>query len=102
MARYEMEGGTVVDTEKATHCYKGESRRGGYGHISRRLYRSRKGRWYVETWHSWSVDGQTIDSAEWVSPREAVRFLVSEGLLAEDQIGATHPELAEHVEAVVE
>lgn len=101
--KYHIEG-SVVDTDKSTHSYSDEGHKGGYGRITKRLYRTRRGRWYVETWHSWAVDGQQLDYAEWVSPEEAVRFLMTQAQtrMSEEQVTATHPDLAEAVAAICE
>ncbi len=81
MARYRMSDGTVVDTEKASQSWDESTRWDGRNHISvatgtqwnhQTLYRSRKGRYYVE--HNSQWQGST-PSAEWVSNEEAARWL---------------------------
>lgn len=100
MAKYRIEG-SIVDTERATRCWDEDTHWNGNNHISKatgsqwdhqRLYRSRKGRYYVERWSQWQ--GST-PSAEWVSPQEAVRWL----LLNECEIPE---ELAQYEEEVCE
>jgi hypothetical protein len=81
MSRYRMEDGTVVDTEKATKHWEEDSYHDGSNFISKAtggqwthedLYRSRKGRYYIV--HSSQWQGSK-PYAEWVSQREAARWL---------------------------
>ena len=83
MARYTMSDGTVVDTSRASAHYEEGSYHDGNNFISKAtgtqwnhetLYRSRKGRYYVE--HSSQWQG-SHDSAEWVSNEEAARWLLA-------------------------
>jgi hypothetical protein len=80
-----MEDETVVDTARATATYEEETLWGGQNHISRAtgtqwdhetLYRSAKGRWYIEHTSQW--EGK-LPSAEWVSPEKAAAWLVLMG-----------------------
>lgn len=91
MARYRMGDGTVVDTEKASSSWEEDTRWDGRNHISvatgsqwhhQRLYRSRKGRYYIE--HESQYQGST-PSVEWVSPEEACRWLVANDHNPEDE-----------------
>lgn len=81
MARYRIEN-TVVDTDNATDSWEEDTHWNGNNHVSnatgiqwahQTLYRSRKGRYYVEHTSQWQ--GST-PHAEWVSPEEAVRWLL--------------------------
>lgn len=91
MARYRMDDGSVVDTDKASAKWEEASRWDGRNHISvatgsqwayQTLYRSRKGRYYVE--HTSAYQGST-PHVEWVSPEEAARWLLlMEAELPED------------------
>jgi hypothetical protein len=81
MAKYRIEG-TIVDTENASMVFSEETRFDGRNQISvntgqqwehQRLYRSRKGRYYLESWSQWQ--GST-PHAEWISPQEAARWLI--------------------------
>lgn len=81
MARYLMEDGTVIDTGNATRHWGEASDWDGGNHIGRSsksqwhdqtLYRSRKGRYYLE--HHSRVDGER-NWAEWVSPERAAAWL---------------------------
>jgi hypothetical protein len=82
MSRYRMSDGTVVDTSKATQSWDEDTYWDGQNHISRAtgtqwnhetLYRSRKGRYYIESHSDWQG---SRDSAEWVSREEAARWLL--------------------------
>ena len=85
MAKYRMDDGTVVDTDRATQSWNEETYWDGSNHISRatgsqwahqRLYESRKGRHYIE---AWSDHQGSRDRVEWVSPEEATRWLLVNG-----------------------
>lgn len=80
--KYRMEDGTIVETDNATKSWGEETRFNGNNHISihtgsqwvhQRLYRSRKGRYYVE--HKSQFAG-SAPHCEWVSPQEATRWLM--------------------------
>lgn len=103
MARYEMEDGTVIDTKNATKSWDERTFWDGRNHISKAtgdqwvhqtLYRSRKGRYYVETTSQWQG---SRDRAEWVSPQEALRWL-----LKNDYDGADIPQDLETMRSEVE
>jgi hypothetical protein len=77
-----MEDNTVVDTDNASASWTEKRESDGsnmIGRLSRSqwndqtLYRSRKGRYYVE--YESRVQGQG-DHAEWISPQEAARWLL--------------------------
>jgi hypothetical protein len=81
MATYRIEN-SVVDTDDATAKWEDGTFFDGHNRVSvatgsqwvnQTLYRSRKGRYYVETRSR--IQGQR-DSAEWVSPEEAARWLL--------------------------
>lgn len=81
--RYRMSDGTVVDTENASASWDEGTRWDGRNHISlatgtqwdhQRLYRSRRGRYWIESTSQWQ--GRT-PSAEWVSNEEATRWLLT-------------------------
>ena len=83
MATYRMSDGTVVNTERASESYEEATYHDGRNYISRAtggqwehetLYRSRKGRYYVEQWSDWQG---SHPSAEWVSNEEATRWLLA-------------------------
>jgi hypothetical protein len=77
MARYRMEDGTIIDTSNAVTEWDDTRESDGSNMIGRNsrsqwhdwtLYRSRRGRYYVE--HKSRVQGER-DRCEWVSPEEA-------------------------------
>lgn len=83
MSVYKMEDGTIVDTDKAQALWEESTRWNGRNHISNAtgsqfnhetLYKSRKGRYYVEKTSQW--EGAT-PSAEWLSDEEAARWLLA-------------------------
>ncbi len=85
MARYRMDDGTVVDTDKAISTWEEATRFDGRNLISvatgsqwehQTLYKSRKGRYYIE--HD-SAYRQGRSHVEWVSPEEAARWLLLMG-----------------------
>jgi hypothetical protein len=99
MARYRMEDGTVVDTDNASKSWDECRDSDGSNMIGRSscsqwhdqtLYRSRRGRYYVE--HLSRVQGER-DRCEWVSKEEAARFL----LLNEEELPDDLKEAAETV-----
>ena len=82
MSTYSMSDGTIVKTENATHSWDEARYFDGRNMISvntgsqwhhERLYRSRKGRYYIVRWSNYQG---SQDSAEWISREEAVRWLL--------------------------
>lgn len=82
MAKYRMEDGTIVNTDKASASWDEATYFDGRNRISHAtgsqwehetLYRSRKGRFYVERTSQWQG---SHPHAEWVSEHEAVRWLL--------------------------
>jgi len=85
MSTYRMDDGTVVKTENRSAMWGEATRWNGNNHISvatgsqwnhQTLYRSRKGRYYIEHESQWQ--GST-PHAEWVSNHEATRWLIANG-----------------------
>jgi hypothetical protein len=85
MATYKMPDGTVVKPENATQKWDEDTRWDGSNHISRAtglqwdhqmLYRSRKGRYWLEYRSQWQ--GPT-PHGEWITSQEATRWLLSQG-----------------------
>lgn len=85
MSTYRMEDGTVVKTENAQMSWEEDTRWDGNNHISvatgsqwshQKLYKSRKGRYYIEHTSQWQG---SRDHAEWVSEQEAARWLLANG-----------------------
>jgi len=88
MSTYRMSDGMVVKTENSVKSWKETTDWNGNNHIGRAtktqwehqtLYRSRKGRYYVEHESQWQG---TLPHAEWVSNEEAARWL----LLMEEEL----------------
>lgn len=101
MARFKLDDGVIVDTERAAHSWDEATFWDGRNHISKAtgdqflhetLYKSRKGRYYIV--HSSQWQGSQ-DSAEEIPPREAAAWLLQNAHeLPED--------LAEYEEEVLE
>ena len=72
MARYRMTDGSIVDTTNASASW-GPSATDPYGR-RQTLYRSRRGRYYVEHVYQWRGTGDGW--AEWLSEHEATRWLL--------------------------
>jgi len=91
MAIYSMEDGTIVDTAKAVASWEEAKRWNGSNMISKAtgsqwnhetLYKSRKGRYYVEESSQWQG---SLDSARFLTREEAARWLlVNDEELPED------------------
>jgi len=72
MTRYRMEDGTLLDTVNARASWLG--RPGASPYHVQTLYRSRKGRYYVETITTLSPFSGA--RCEWVSPQAAAAWLL--------------------------
>ena len=101
MSRYRMDDGVIVDTDKSTHQYEESTRWNGNNHISiatgsqwehETLYRSAKGRYYVEHTSQWQ--GST-PSARWVDHAEAASWLIENGEELPDELAALEQEICE-------
>ena len=101
MARYRMDDGTVVDTDNATQHWNEDKRWDGNNHISvatgtqwdhETLYRSRKGRYYVERTSQWQGRNP---SAEWVSLRGAASWLLANDEAIPEELAAAAAEVSE-------
>lgn len=77
MTRYRMDDGSVVDTDLRSHYWdESEYYATGSQWNHQRLYRSRKGRYYLE--HSSQREGSR-DHVEWISREEAARWMCAMG-----------------------
>ena len=101
MSTYRMDDGTVVKTENATAHWDEDTRWDGRNNISvatgtqwthETLYRSRKGRYYVEHESQWQ--GST-PHAEWVSNHEATRWLLANRHDLPEDLAALETEVSE-------
>lgn len=85
--RYRMLDGTIVDTRRAKLSW-GEKDTPGRKRAGQRLYKSRKGRYYVEFWADTVIRRVSTGRVEWVSPEAACRWLIqNEHPLPEDLKG---------------
>jgi len=101
MSTYRMDDGTVVKTENRSAMWGEATRWNGNNHISvatgsqwnhQTLYRSRKGRYYIEHESQWQ--GST-PHAEWVSNHEATRWLIANGHELPADLAALEGEVSE-------
>lgn len=101
MSRYRMDDGTVVDTDNATTSWTEATRWDGHNFVSvatgsqwvhQTLYRSRKGRYYLETTSQW--EGQ-VARAEWVSQHEAAAWLLQNEHAVPDGLRGVADEVSE-------
>ena len=83
MSTYRMDDGTIVRTENATASWEEATRWDGHNHISlatgsqwshEMLYRSRKGRYWIEHTSQWQ--GSTA-YAEWIGNHTATQWLMA-------------------------
>ena len=84
MPHYRMDNGTIVNTDSASNTWEEETYWDGNNNCSQathsqwghqQLYRSRKGRYYIESWSNWQG---SVPRAEWVSHQEATRWLLEQ------------------------
>lgn len=101
MATYRMDDGTVVKTENATQKWEEGTRWDGNNHISvatgsqwnhQTLYRSRKGRYYIE--HTSQYQG-SLPHTEWISNHEAARWLLANEEELPAELAALEAEVSE-------
>jgi hypothetical protein len=101
MARYQMEDGTIIDTNNATKWWNEDRTFDGRNLIGRSsnsqwhdqtLYRSRKGRYYIE--FSSRVQGER-DRCEWVSPQRAAAWLLLNGEELPDDLKQLEEQVSE-------
>jgi hypothetical protein len=101
MSTYRMSDGTVVKTENATQIWEEAKDSNGSNLISRAtgsqwlhqtLYRSRKGRYYIE--HFSQYQG-SLPSAEWVSNEEAARWLIHNDEKLPEDLAALEEQVTE-------
>jgi hypothetical protein len=101
MSRYRMEDGTVVDTVNAAQSWKEGTRFDGHNHVStatgsqwshQMLHRSRKGRYWIECTSQWQGSSP---HAEWVSPQEAARWLLTQGAELPDDLVPLEDQISE-------
>lgn len=91
MAKHTMEDGVTIDTKKATASWQEDTYWDGNNHISKAtgsqwdhetLYKSSKGRYYLVHNSQWQGSSP---SAQFVEPRDAARWIISQdGELPDD------------------
>lgn len=83
MARYKMDDGVVVETDNSLNAWNEEREWDGKNRISvntgsqwehETLYKSRKGRYYIEYSSDWQGK---LSSAEWIAPKVACVWLLA-------------------------
>ncbi len=101
MTKYRMDDGTVVDTDKAQESWDEATEWDGNNHISKAtgsqwnhetLYKSRKGRYYVEHSSQWQGSRPHV---EWVSPEEAARWFLHNNHELPDELQKYEDEVSE-------
>lgn len=101
MTAYRMDDGTVVKTDSATETWEEAKRFDGHNQISvatgsewthETLYRSRKGRYWIE--HTTQRQG-FADYAEWVGNRAAAQWLLHNGYRLPDDLADLEAEVSE-------
>ena len=101
MARYRMSDGTIVDTDNSSKNWDEAQDHDGQNWISRhtgtqwnheRLFRSRKGRYYIERSSDWQG---TTSACEWISNEEAARWLLLAEVTLPDELATLESEVME-------
>lgn len=101
MSKYRMDDGTVVDTSKASEYWDEARDFDGHNKIGRSsgsqwdfqtLYRSRKGRYYIQHTSSWQ--GRR-DHVEWQSPEDAARWLIHNDIELPEDLAHLEEEIVE-------
>jgi hypothetical protein len=96
-----MEDGTIVDTAKASGSWIEDTYWDGRNHISQatgsqweheQLYRSAKGRYWLEHWSQWQGSHAR---AEWLSREEAARWLLENNHPLPDDLAELEKKVAE-------
>jgi hypothetical protein len=99
--KYKMEDGTVIDTDRATQSWDEDTYWNGNNNCSvatgcqwshQRLYRSRKGRYYVESWSNYQGSREHV---EWVSNEGAVRWLLTNNRELPEELKHLEDEIVE-------
>jgi hypothetical protein len=99
MVRYQMQDGAVVDTANATKSWDEATTWNGNNHISvatgsqwnhQRLHRSRRGRYWLESWSQWQG---TTAHAEWLDERAAARWLLANEHEVPEELAAVADEV---------
>jgi hypothetical protein len=101
MSTYRMDDGTVVKTENATAHWNEARDFNGNNHISRAtgsqwdhetLYRSRRGRYWIEHTSQWQGK---MDYATWIDSRAAAQWLLNNDEELPEDLAALEQEVSE-------
>lgn len=101
MTRYKMDDGTVVDTKNAAQSWSEATWWDGRNHISKPtgsqwehqgLYKSRRGRYYLEHWSQRQGSSAYV---EWISKRAAAAWLLENGHEIPPDLASEAQEVAE-------
>ena len=101
MTKYRMPDNTILDTDRATKHWTEDTRWNGNNHISlatgsqwehETLYRSRKGRFYVEHTSQWQGSTPHVN---WVDNQTAVSWLLANGHEVPEELAALAEEITE-------
>lgn len=101
MNTYRMDDGTVLKTENATANWDEKREHDGRNFISlatgsqwahETLYRSRKGRYWIEHTSQWQG---SRDYAEWISKHSAAQWLLANGHELPEDLKALETEVSE-------
>lgn len=99
--RHQMTDGTIVDTDRASATWGEDTYWDGSNMCSlatgsqwahERLYRSRRGRYYVLCWSQWQG---SRERCEWVSEHEAARWLMRNNRDLPDDLAPLRDEIEE-------
>lgn len=100
MPTYRIED-SIVKTENATDRWEEDTRWDGNNRISvntgtqwnhQTLYKSRKGRYYIEHTSQWQ---SSTPHAEWISPEEAARWLLTNSHEVPEDLRAAAEQVSE-------
>lgn len=101
MARYRMEDGTVLDTDRASRAWSETASFDGHNMVSdvtgsqwthQTLYCSRRGRYYIEHTSQWQG---SRSYAEWIGPETAAAWLLACSHDLPDDLAAVAEEITE-------
>lgn len=101
MSTYRMQDGTIVKSESAVQRWEERTEWNGSNHISvqtgsqfshQTLYKTRKGRYWIKRTSNYQG---TTDTAEFVSPQEAARWLLLNGDELPDDLKQYEDEVSE-------
>jgi len=101
VSKYLMDNGVVVRSENAVQSWEEDTRWDGRNRISiptgsqwehETLHKSKKGRYWVESWSQWQ--GST-PNASWITDEDAARWLLLNGEELPEDLRAWRDEIEE-------